>query len=231
VRLIFSALMLGMLLATLDQTIVATALPTITGDLNGLNHIGRLVTAYLLAVAVVMPVYGKAGDLFGRKPVFQFAIVLFLAGSAASGLAHSMDELIAFRAVQGAGAGGLIIGAQAIIGDVVSPRERGRYQRPRASQPPASGTSRPPGGPRKSRPHPPRSAAPVCLTAGTTRLHVNPALLLIVLVDSTTHIKGANRATPEDHHRQHQPGRRGRHRRRYHRRRGDELACQQPALC
>ena len=101
VRLIFSALMLGMLLAALDQTIVATALPTITGDLHGLNHIGWVVTAYLLAVAVVMPVYGKAGDLFGRKPVFQFAIVLFLAGSAASGLAHSMDQLIAFRAVQG----------------------------------------------------------------------------------------------------------------------------------
>src|SRR3984957_17247032 len=128
VRLIFSALMLGMLLAALDQTIVATALPTITGDLHGLNHIGWVVTAYLLAVAVVMPVIGKIGDLFGRKPVFQFAIVVFLAGSAASGLAHSMDQLIAFRAVQGAGAGGLIIGAQAIIGDVVSPRERGRYQ-------------------------------------------------------------------------------------------------------
>jgi len=128
VRLIFAALMLGMLLAALDQTIVATALPTITGDLHGLNHIGWVVTAYLLAVAVVMPVYGKAGDVFGRKPVFQFAIALFLAGSAASGLAHSMDQLIAFRAMQGAGAGGLIIGAQAIIGDVVSPRERGRYQ-------------------------------------------------------------------------------------------------------
>jgi MFS family permease len=101
VRLIFSALMLGMLLAALDQTIVATALPTITGDLHGLNHIGWVVTAYLLAVAAVMPVYGKTGDLFGRKPVFQFAIVVFLAGSAASGLAHSIDQLIAFRAVQG----------------------------------------------------------------------------------------------------------------------------------
>jgi EmrB/QacA subfamily drug resistance transporter len=128
VRLIFSALMLGMMLAALDQTIVATALPTITGDLHGLNHIGYVVTAYLLAVAVVMPIYGKIGDLFGRKPVFQFAIVVFLIGSAASGLAHSLDQLIAFRAVQGVGAGGLIIGAQAIIGDVVSPRERGRYQ-------------------------------------------------------------------------------------------------------
>jgi EmrB/QacA subfamily drug resistance transporter len=128
VLLIFAALMLGMLLAALDQTIVATALPTITGDLHGLNHIGWVVTAYLLAVAVVMPVYGKAGDLFGRKIMFQAAIVIFLAGSAAAGLAHSMTELIAFRAVQGAGAGGLMIGAQAIIGDVVSPRERGKYQ-------------------------------------------------------------------------------------------------------
>jgi EmrB/QacA subfamily drug resistance transporter len=128
VLLIFSGLMLGMLLAALDQTIVATALPTITGDLHGLNHIGWVVTAYLLAVAVVMPIYGKVGDLFGRKPVFQFAIVVFLLGSVASGLAHSMGQLIAFRAVQGVGAGGLIIGAQAIIGDVVSPRERGKYQ-------------------------------------------------------------------------------------------------------
>jgi MFS family permease len=128
VRLIFFALMLGLLLAALDQTIVATALPTITGDLHGLDHIGWVVTAYLLAVAVVMPIYGKIGDLFGRKPVFQFAIVVFLIGSAASGLAHSIDQLIAFRAVQGVGAGGLIIGAQAIIGDVVLPRERGRYQ-------------------------------------------------------------------------------------------------------
>jgi MFS family permease len=128
VLLIFSALMLGMLLAALDQTIVATALPTITGDLNGLDHIGWVVTAYLLAVTVVMPIYGKVGDLFGRKTLFQFAIVVFLLGSAASGLAQSIDQLIAFRAVQGMGAGGLLIGAQAIIGDVVSPRERGRYQ-------------------------------------------------------------------------------------------------------
>jgi EmrB/QacA subfamily drug resistance transporter len=128
VLLVFSGLMLGMFLAALDQTIVATALPTITGDLHGLNHIGWVVTAYLLAVAVVMPAYGKAGDLFGRKPVFQFAIVVFLAGSMASGLARSMPQLIAFRAVQGVGAGGLMIGAQAIIGDILSPRERGRYQ-------------------------------------------------------------------------------------------------------
>src|SRR5215475_3044260 len=126
--LVFTGLMLGMLLAALDQTIVATALPTITGELHGLNHIGWVVTAYLLAVAVVLPAYGKAGDVFGRKAVFQFAIVVFLAGSAAAGLSQTMAELIAFRAVQGVGAGGLMIGAQAIIGDVVSPRERGKYQ-------------------------------------------------------------------------------------------------------
>lgn len=128
VLLVFSGLMLALLLAALDQTIVATALPTITGDLHGLNHIAWVVTAYLLAITVVMPVYGKIGDRIGRKSVFQFAIVVFLAGSAASGAAQSMDQLIAFRAVQGVGAGGLIIGAQAIIGDIVSPRERGRYQ-------------------------------------------------------------------------------------------------------
>src|SRR5215472_12420546 len=126
--LVFTGLMLGMLLAALDQTIVATALPTITGDLHGLNHIGWVVTAYLLAVAVTMPVYGKAGDVFGRKAVFEFAIVVFLAGSAAAGLSRTMVELIVFRAVQGIGAGGLMIGAQAIIGDVVSPRDRGKYQ-------------------------------------------------------------------------------------------------------
>src|SRR5215467_9654255 len=128
VLLVFSGLMLGMFLAALDQTIVATALPTIVGDLHGLNHIGWVVTAYLLAVAVVMPAYGKAGDLFGRKRVFQFAIVVFIAGSMAAGLSQTMVELITFRAVQGVGAGGLMIGAQAIIGDIVSPRERGKYQ-------------------------------------------------------------------------------------------------------
>jgi EmrB/QacA subfamily drug resistance transporter len=128
VLLVFSGLMLGMFLAALDQTIVATALPTIVGDLHGLNHIGWVVTAYLLAVAVVMPAYGKAGDLFGRKRVFQFAIIVFIAGSMAAGLAQSMAEVVIFRAVQGVGAGGLMIGAQAIIGDIVSPRERGRYQ-------------------------------------------------------------------------------------------------------
>jgi EmrB/QacA subfamily drug resistance transporter len=119
--------MLGMLLAALDQTIVATALPTIVGDLGGLNHLSWVVTAYLLAATVSTPLYGKLGDLYGRKLVFQAAIVIFLAGSALAGLSQSMAQLIAFRAVQGLGGGGLMVTAQAIIADVVSPRERGRY--------------------------------------------------------------------------------------------------------
>ena len=127
VLIIFSALMLGMLLAALDQTIVATALPTIVGDLGGLDHLSWVVTAYLLAATVSTPLYGKLGDLYGRKLVFQAAIVIFLAGSALAGLSQSMAELIAFRAVQGLGGGGLMVTAQAIIADVVSPRERGRY--------------------------------------------------------------------------------------------------------
>jgi EmrB/QacA subfamily drug resistance transporter len=128
VLIIFSGLMLGMLLAALDQTIVATALPTVTGELGGLNHLSWVVTAYLLAAAVSTPMYGKLGDLFGRKPLFQVAISVFLVGSVLCGLAQDMNQLIAFRAVQGLGGGGLIVLAQAIIGDVVSPRERGRYQ-------------------------------------------------------------------------------------------------------
>ncbi len=119
--------MLVMLLAALDQTIVSTALPTIVGDLGGLNHLSWVVTAYLLAVTVVTPLYGKLGDQFGRKIVLQVALVVFLAGSALCGAAQSLTELIAFRALQGLGGGGLMVGAQAIIGDVVSPRERGRY--------------------------------------------------------------------------------------------------------
>ncbi|MFC1435042.1 MFS transporter [Streptacidiphilus sp. N1-3] len=126
-RLVFAGLMTALLLAALDQTIVATALPRIVGELHGLEHMSWVVTAYLLASTVGLPVYGKLGDLFGRKSVFQFAIVVFLVGSALSGWAHSMTELIAYRAVQGIGGGGLMIGVQAIIGDVVSPRERGRY--------------------------------------------------------------------------------------------------------
>jgi len=128
VLIIFSGLMLGMLLAALDQTIVATALPTIVGDLHGLNHLSWVVTAYLLTTTLSTPLYGKISDLYGRKKIFQVAIVIFLIGSALSGLARNMDQLIAFRAVQGLGGGGLMALAMAIIGDIVSPRERGRYQ-------------------------------------------------------------------------------------------------------
>jgi EmrB/QacA subfamily drug resistance transporter len=128
VLLIIGALLLGLFLAALDQTIVATALPTIVGDLHGASHLTWVVTAYLLASTVSTPLWGKLGDQYGRKAFFQAAIVIFLVGSALSGFSHSLLELIGFRAVQGLGAGGLIIGALAIVGDVVSPRERGRYQ-------------------------------------------------------------------------------------------------------
>ena len=127
ILLIIGALMLGMLLAALDQTIVSTALPTIVGDLKGGSHIAWIITAYLLATTVSTPLWGKLGDQFGRKIFFQAAIVIFLIGSILSGLSTSMIELIAFRAVQGLGSGGLMVGAQAIVGDIVSPRERGRY--------------------------------------------------------------------------------------------------------
>lgn len=128
VLLVVSALLLGMLLAALDQTIVATALPTIVGDLGGASHIAWIVTAYLLFSTVSTPLWGKLGDLYGRKVFFQASIVIFLIGSALSGLSQTLLMLIVFRAFQGLGAGGLMVGAQAIIGDVVSPRERGRYQ-------------------------------------------------------------------------------------------------------
>ncbi|MFJ8025354.1 MDR family MFS transporter [Streptomyces sp. NPDC096311] len=128
INLIIGALMLGMLLSALDQTIVSTALPTIVGDLNGGSHIAWVVTAYLLTLTVSTPLWGKLGDQYGRKIFFQAAIVIFLIGSVLCGLSNSMFELIAFRAVQGLGGGGLMVGAQAIIGDVVSPRERGKYQ-------------------------------------------------------------------------------------------------------
>ena len=126
--LIFAALLLGMFLAALDQTIVATALPTIVGELGGLNHLSWVVTAYLMAQTVSTPLYGKLGDQYGRKPMFQVAIVIFLVGSALCGLAQSMGQLIAFRAIQGLGGGGLMVIALAIVGDVVPPRDRGRYQ-------------------------------------------------------------------------------------------------------
>jgi len=127
ILLIIGALMLGMLLAALDQTIVSTALPTIVGDLKGGSHIAWVITAYLLAATVSTPLWGKLGDQYGRKIFFQAAIVIFVAGSILAGVSTSMFELIAFRAVQGLGSGGLMVGAQAIVGDIVSPRERGRY--------------------------------------------------------------------------------------------------------
>jgi EmrB/QacA subfamily drug resistance transporter len=128
VRAVFGALLLVLLLASLDQTIVSTALPTIVGEFGGLNHLSWIVTAYLLATTVVTPLYGKLGDLFGRKIVLQSAIVLFLIGSALCGLSRSMGELIAFRALQGIGGGGLMVTTMAAVGDIIAPRDRGRYQ-------------------------------------------------------------------------------------------------------
>ena len=127
VRMVFLGLMLTLLLAALDQTIVATALPKIVGELHGLDKMSWAVTSYLLASTIGLPLYGKLGDLFGRKSVFLFAILVFIVGSALAGWSRSMDELIIFRAVQGVGGGGLMIGVQAIIADVVPPRARGRY--------------------------------------------------------------------------------------------------------
>lgn len=128
VQLIFWALMLVMLLASLDQTIVSTALPTIVGEFGGLAHLSWIVTAYMLATTIVTPLYGKLGDLFGRKIVLQGAILLFLLGSALCGLSRSMGALIAFRALQGLGGGGLMVTSMAAIGDIIPPRDRGRYQ-------------------------------------------------------------------------------------------------------
>ena len=128
ILIVFSGLMLAMLLAALDQTIVGTALPTIVGDLGGLNHLSWVVTAYLLTSTTGALLYGKLSDLYGRKRIFQVAIVIFLAGSALAGLSQNMTELIVFRALQGVGAGGLMVLAMTVIGDIVSPRDRGRYQ-------------------------------------------------------------------------------------------------------
>jgi EmrB/QacA subfamily drug resistance transporter len=128
VLVVFSGLLLVMLLAALDSTIVATALPTIVGELGGLAHLSWVVTAYLLAQTVVTPLYGKLGDIYGRKGVLQAGIVLFLLGSALCGMSRSMTQLILFRAIQGFGGGGLMVTTQAVVGDIVAPRERGRYQ-------------------------------------------------------------------------------------------------------
>ncbi len=128
VRLVIGGLLLVLLLAALDSTIVATALPTIVGEMGGLTRLSWVVTAYLLAQTVVTPLYGKLGDLYGRKKVVQVAIVIFLIGSALCGFARGMTQLIAFRAIQGLGGGGLMVTTQAIVGDIVTPRERGKYQ-------------------------------------------------------------------------------------------------------
>jgi EmrB/QacA subfamily drug resistance transporter len=125
---VFSGLVLVMLLAALDSTIVSTALPTIVGDLGGLEHLAWVVTGYLLAQTIVTPIYGKLGDLYGRKIVLQSAVVLFLAGSALCGLSRTMLQLIVFRALQGLGGGGLVVTSQAVVGDIIPPRDRGRYQ-------------------------------------------------------------------------------------------------------
>src|SRR3954468_23419388 len=124
----FAGLLLAMLLASLDQTIVATALPTIVEDLGGFDRLSWVVTAYLLTATVTIPLWGRASDLYGRKRLFQAAIAVFLLGSALSGAAQTLGELIAFRGLQGLGAGGLMTLAMAIVADLVPPRERGRYQ-------------------------------------------------------------------------------------------------------
>jgi len=128
ILIIIGALMMGMFLAALDQTIVSTALPTIVADLHGASHLSWIVVAYLLAATVSTPLWGKLGDQYGRKGFFQAAIIIFLIGSILSGLSHSLIELIAARSFQGLGGGGLMVGTQAIIVDIVPPRERGRYQ-------------------------------------------------------------------------------------------------------
>jgi EmrB/QacA subfamily drug resistance transporter len=128
VRVVLLALMLTMMLAMLDNMIVGTAMPTIVGDLGGLEHLSWVVTAYTLATAASTPIWGKLGDMYGRKGAFMTSIVIFLIGSALSGMAQNMGELIGFRAIQGLGAGGLMVGVMAIIGDLIPPRERGKYQ-------------------------------------------------------------------------------------------------------
>ena len=128
VRLVFGGLLLTMFVAALDQTIMATALPTIAGELGGLSQLTWVVTVYVLAAAAVTPIWGKVSDQFGRRGLLREAILVFLAGSALSGVAQNIPELIAFRALQGVGAGGVMTLAMATVGDIVSPRERGRYQ-------------------------------------------------------------------------------------------------------
>ena len=130
VWVIFAALMASMFLSSLDQSIIGTAMPTIVGELNGVEHQGWLVTGYLLAISIVMPLYGKFGDLWGRRRPFLLAIALFTVASAGAGFAQSFGELVAWRFVQGLGGGGLMILSQAIIADIVPARERGKYMGP-----------------------------------------------------------------------------------------------------
>jgi EmrB/QacA subfamily drug resistance transporter len=127
IMIVLPGLLMAMLLAMLDQLVVGTALPRIVGDLGGVSHLSWVVTAYVLASTITTPFYGKLGDMYGRKKFFIFAIAIFLAGSALSGLSQSMVELITFRAIQGLGAGGLMVGAMATIGEIVPPRQRGKY--------------------------------------------------------------------------------------------------------
>ena len=127
IMIILPGLLIAMMLAMLDQLIVGTALPRIVGDLGGVSHLSWVVTAYMLASTITTPFYGKLGDMYGRKKFFISAIVIFLVGSALSGLSASMAELITFRAIQGLGAGGLMVGAMATLGEIVPPRERGKY--------------------------------------------------------------------------------------------------------
>jgi EmrB/QacA subfamily drug resistance transporter len=128
IMVVMGALMLSLLLAALDQSIVSTALPKIASELNGLNKLSWVASSYLIASAIVTPIYGKLGDLYGRKRIFQISIIIFLIGSVLAGLSQTMDQLVLFRAIQGIGGGGLISLVLAIIGDVVPPRQRGRYQ-------------------------------------------------------------------------------------------------------
>lgn len=125
---VFTGLMIGLLLAALDGTIVATALPTMAGELGGIEYLPWVFTAYLLTSTVTVPLYGKFSDLYGRKRLFQIAIVVFIVGSVTSGAAQTMLQLVTFRALQGVGAGGLVTLAMTIVGDILPPRERGRYQ-------------------------------------------------------------------------------------------------------
>ena len=121
-------LMAGVMLAALDQSIVGTALPRIVSELGGLDKLAWVVTAYLLTATAATPLWGKISDLYGRRPIFQAAIIIFLAGSVLCGLSQNLPQLVAFRAIQGIGGGGLMALAFSIIGDIIPPRERGRYQ-------------------------------------------------------------------------------------------------------